>query len=270
MLATYHNHSNFSDGKASIAEIVAAAERMGIGEVGVSDHFVVHPKGEQPSWSMPARRLNEYVAALQSLRSNAGSAIRVGLEVDWFPGHADAIRRAIAAAPLDYVIGSVHYVGEFTVDGHPDRLARLTQDEQNEIHAEYWRRVHSLAQSRLFDIVAHIDLTKKFGYRPTIDLSGPIAEALDAIAESRMVVELNTSGWHKPCADAYPSLEILRQCWGRGIAVTLSADAHQPDHLLRDFERGAERLAAAGYDAIARFAQRQIRLEPLHEAVPAT
>jgi hypothetical protein len=51
--------------------------------------------------------------------------------------------------------------------------------------------------------------------------------------------------------------------------VTISADAHHPDHLLRDFTRAADLLAEAGYDEVARFAAREIRFEPLSEAAPA-
>ncbi len=90
-----------------------------------------------------------------------------------------------------------------------------------------------------------------------------IDAALDAIADADLVVELNTAGWHKPIRDAYPDEGLLRRCHRRAIPVTLSADAHQPDHLLRDFDRGAERLRAAGYDRIARFRERERRFVEL-------
>ena len=96
-----------------------------------------------------------------------------------------------------------------------------------------------------------------------------IAEALDAIAAAGMVVELNTAGWLRPCADAYPSLEILQACRTRGIDVTLSSDAHHPDFLTKDFERGAERLREAGFERIARFRNRERWFEPLPAAVGA-
>ena len=97
-------------------------------------------------------------------------------------------------------------------------------------------------------IVAHIDLPKKFGFYANCDLRKEIGEALDAIAaaSNKPVVELNTAGWHKPCADGYPTLEILRECRRREIPVTISADAHQSEHLLRDFDKAAARLAEAG------------------------
>ena len=67
-------------------------------------------------------------------------------------------------------------------------------------------------------------------------MSENIAENTEATAASAPVVEVNTSGWHKPCEDAYPSADIVRECKQRGIPMTINADAHLPEHLLRDFD----------------------------------
>jgi len=290
MLATYHNHSTWSDGKASITEILASARSQGIDEVGISDHWVLHPRGTQFKWAMATNALPDYVSAIRSLRDNArlgdSPRIRLGLEVDWHPGNAQRLHDVLDQYPFDYIIGSVHQIEiprdkdhvdpapvEFMIDGSASAWEKLSQDQINLMHRQYWLNVKSLAHSGVFDIVAHIDLPKKFAFYPTVDLSCEIGDALDAIAAAKtptgcqLVVELNTAGWHKPCADAYPTLEILRECRRRDIPTTINADAHHPDHLLRDFDRAAERLAAAGYTQIARFSQRQFRLEPLGEAV---
>lgn len=276
MLATYHNHSTWSDGKASIAAIIDAAAAMGIGDLGISDHWVLHPAGEQKSWAMPTGRLHAYVQELAAHRdeldrkkppSGGGMTLRIGLEADWHPGRAVPLHQALDPLPFDYVLGSIHEVGGFAIDMSPAAWSRLTQEQRDEIHRQYWINMVGLAESGAFDIVSHIDLPKKFAFHPSIDLTREIHAALDAIAAARLVVEVNTSGWHKPCADAYPSIEILRECRRRDIPMTINADAHLPEHLLRDFRKAADRLAAAGYGEVARFAGRQARMEPLDEAV---
>lgn len=77
-LATYHNHTRYSDGKATIAEMVAAAEEAGIDELGISDHLTlaVRWKGDiylstagELTPTGPPRRLAQ---ALYSGRSIAG------------------------------------------------------------------------------------------------------------------------------------------------------------------------------------------------------
>lgn len=278
MLATYHNHSIYSDGKEAPSQIAETAMRFGIDELGLSDHFVLHPLGNPPDWAMMPEALEAYINELLQLREymkeRNGPMIRIGLEVDWFPGHAGPLRELLDPLPLDYVIGSVHFTGNFTIDGSAARWATLSDDERNDIHLEYWRRMKSLAESSVFDIVAHIDLTKKFGFYPThaveSEVNDLIDDALDAIAAQKsLVVEVNTAGWYKPCADAYPSEAIVAKCKARNIPMTISADAHRSDHLLRDFDKAAERLRAAGYTEIARFANRQMRIEPLADAIPS-
>lgn len=271
MLATYHTHTRWSDGKATAAQLLEAARTMRIDELGFSDHFVLHPGGAAMKWAMPTDALPDYVSDIRHLaartREHGGPTIRLGLEVDWFPGHEAALRAALDPYPFDYIIGSVHDVDGMLVDMSAAAWEKLDASQRNRVHRQYWINMRSLAESGLFDIAAHLDLTKKFGCLPTIDLSKERHTALDAIADAGLVVELNTAGWHKPCDDAYPRLDILRECHDRGIPVTLSSDAHQPDHLLRDFARGAQRLMEAGYAEVARFAGRTRTFEPIESAI---
>jgi histidinol-phosphatase (PHP family) len=271
MLASYHNHTTWSDGKGTVSQLVESARTLGLGEVGISDHFTLHPTDPSVSWAMPADRVSDYadevIAATEQARAAGGPVVRLGLEADWFAATEPAIRKALAALPLDYVIGSVHYNGEFTIDGFAETWERLSPDERDEMHRAYWRQIPPMAASGLFDIAGHVDLPKKFGFLPECDVQPLVADALDAIADAGMVVEINTNGWHCPCREPYPSAAILEQCRRRDIAVTLSADAHDPTHLLRDFPAAARMLRDAGYDQVARFAERQVRFEPLNSAV---
>ena len=252
MLTSYHNHTTWSDGKGSVAELVAGARDLGLDEVGISDHLTLHPSGQAISWSMPPDQVGAYVGELLAVaeqsRDAGGPVVRVGLEVDWFASSERAIRRALADLPLDYIIGSVHFNGDFAIDGVASAWERLSPDERDLMHRAYWRQIPAMATSGLFDIAAHLDLPKKFDFHPQGDVDPLIGEALDAIAAARMVVELNPNGWHCPCREPYPSAAILEQCRRRDIAVTLSADAHQPTHLLRDFPAAARMLRDAGYE----------------------
>ncbi|MHC4709531.1 MAG: histidinol-phosphatase HisJ family protein [Planctomycetota bacterium] len=271
MLASYHNHTTWSDGKGSVAQFVESAQELGLGEVGISDHFTLHPTDPSVSWAMPPDQVGVYVrdllATAEQRRTAGGPVVRLGLEADWFASTEPALRQALADLPLDYVIGSVHYNGDFAIDGFAATWERLSPDERDEMHRAYWRQIPPMAASGLFDIAGHLDLPKKFGFHPQFDAGPLIGEALDAIAEARMVVEINTNGWHCPCREPYPSAAILERCRRRDIAVTLSADAHDPTHLLRDFPAAARMLRDAGYDQVARFADRQVRFEPLDSAV---
>jgi len=271
-IASYHNHSTWSDGSADVVEILATASELGLDEVGISDHLVLAPSGEPPPWSLPPERLPEYARDICRHQGRAGPRLRLGLEVDWFPGHGGAIERALAGYPWDFLIGSVHHLGRLHVDTSSAYWSELSPRAQEQRHREYWDCLRGLATSGLFDIVGHLDLTKKFGHRPRCDLSAIIARTLDAIADNGLVVELNTAGWTMPCAEAYPSRELLLACREREIPVMLAADAHHPGHLARHFGRAAQLLAELGFTELACFEGRRrgaVSLRPVRAALGA-
>ncbi|MHC4910341.1 MAG: histidinol-phosphatase HisJ family protein [Planctomycetota bacterium] len=263
MWATYHNHTSWSDGRPSVAELIAGAHALGAVEVGISDHFCRHRDGRIPRWAMPPNGLGDYIREIRAAADGAPLPVRVGVEIDWFDGHAGMIGEALAPHGFDYVIGSVHEVDGFEIDATPRTWDALSEDQRNEVHRRYWLASRDLARSGLADIMAHLDLAKKFGHRATIDLQAEIGAALDAIAEAELVVEVNTAGWHKPVREAYPDPSIIRRCVDRGIRMTISADAHQAGHLLRDFDRAEQLLRDAGCTEIARFRGREVEMVAL-------
>jgi histidinol-phosphatase (PHP family) len=281
MLTGYHNHSLHSDGRAAPETMLAEAARLGMGELGISDHLVLDPHGEPPFWSMEPQRLAHYLDSLDALRSRAGGPrLRIGIELDWLPGRQGAIAEALDDARYDYAIGSVHQVMGLHVDSAPERLQRLGPEAMGRLHEHYWSLVREMAASGLFDIAAHLDLPKKLHPRPSAGLqrgdradglaaahhraptpqvgdAPNLGEALDAIAAAGMTVELNTAGWDMPCRECYPSPAILAACHDRGIPVTIGADAHSPVHLLRHYDLALRLLQRIGYTELMRFEARR-------------
>lgn len=266
MTATYHTHTRWSDGEASTSVMAAEAERLGLEELGFSDHLALHPSGETPVWALPPEGLPGYVREVRGLETRSVE-ILLGLEVDWFPGRASVISETLAPLGLDYTIGSVHYADSDPesepVDGGPGFWKGMSPAEAEAVYRRYWDRVREMAESRIFSVAGHLDLPKKHGPRPLPDMSGPIGRALDAVSAAGMAVELNTSGWHRPCEECYPSEAILRRCRERDIPVVLSSDAHRPDELVRDFDIAAALLRSVGYDRVVRPGRDGLRPAPL-------
>jgi histidinol-phosphatase (PHP family) len=262
---SYHVHSRWSDGTSDIPALLAAAREAGIDEIGISDHYTLAPDGAVVSWSMPLDRLGEYLAEIREAAAALGErpVVRYGVEADYFPGQEEALREVLAAHPLDYVIGSVHYVDGFPVDETHPLWAALSDTEREQVFRGYWDRIAGLARSGLYDFVGHLDLTKKFGFRPTTDLSREIGAALDAIAASGMAVEINTAGWHTLAREAYPEPALLHACRARDIPILINADAHAPQFLTRDFDRAVALARDAGYTHVVRFADRRQTPHPL-------
>jgi histidinol-phosphatase (PHP family) len=172
-----------------------------------------------------------------------------GLEADFFPETIDQLRELTAAHKLDYIIGSVHFVDRFPIDENSENWDSLDENDRNDVIRCYWSRVAGMAKTGFFSFAGHLDLYKKFGHRPTVDISTDIAHALDAIAEAEMAVEISTAGLHKRAEEIYPSADILRECRRRKIPVLITADAHRADDLTRDYDKAKELMKIVGYDS---------------------
>lgn len=243
-LSSYHVHSSWSDGSDSIPILAAAAHWHNLAEIGFSDHLVLAPPNPGPvSWSIRPESLPRYVEEVCAVQETCPVPVRLGLEVDFFPGQAEIVRDLLAPYSFDYLIGSVHFVDGFPVDESSEHWEALTQAEINEIHRKYWQRVAAMAATGTFQLAGHLDIPKKFTFLPSEDMSGEIAAALDSIAAAGMMVELNTSGWGKPCHEAYPSEGILREAIKRNISIVVTADAHRKADLTQYYDRAFDLLA---------------------------
>lgn len=263
-LTSYHTHTTWSDGNDSLEAYLKAAHEEGLQELGISDHYVLCPDQQPVNWAMPSDALDSYVQQLIAVQHNYPDLlVRCGVEVDFFPENVSAMKTRLAPYPFDYIIGSIHYVHGFPVDENAVNWERLTVDERNDVWREYWRLQQLLAESGLCDIIAHLDLPKKFGFLPTIDLSEEIATALDAIAKTGLTIELNTAGWHKPVHEQYPSETILRQAQQRGIPLTITADAHIAAHLTQSFSTARSLALNCGFQQVVGYQQRKTFAIPL-------
>ena len=243
---SYHNHSILSDGESTPEEMCRAAKKAGLKEFGLSDHYVIHP---DPSlmpvdWSIDITAVDAYIARLLALKNELdddGFTIRMGLEVDFFFENADEVLKELEKYPLDYLIGSVHYAGTFPVDHSSAPWEVISDEEKHTICMEYWQKMKGAAQCGRFRFLGHLDLPKKFALLkdPSIYYT-QAREVLDICAETGTGIELNTSGWYKPCAEQYPSFDILREAARRRVPVVINPDAHHQDHVDRGFAQAAQ------------------------------
>jgi histidinol-phosphatase (PHP family) len=264
LLTSYHNHTIWSDGASSFAEMVESARRAGLDELGIADHFALAPEGVPRGWSLQQDFLGEYVSRIHGAAGKPGRpVIRLGLEVDYFPETIEAVRRLLAPYPFDFLICSVHFADGFPVDLDPRPWNDMSEDSRNGIWRSYWQNLRAAVQTKAFDFVAHFDLPKKFGSFPTVDLTGEALAVLDAMAAADMAMELNTAGWDKPVQEAYPSLFYLKEACRRKIPLVINADAHRAEDVVNHFDRARTLAAEAGYTELVCFRGRQRFAHPL-------
>ncbi len=116
---------------------------------------------------------------------------------------------------------------------------------------DYLELVGEAAESGLFTILGHLDLVKKFGYRPSRTLDVELDRVVERIAQAGVLIEINTAGLHRPAQEAYPSPDILRRLCAAGVAITFGSDAHRPEEVGRDFAHAVDLARAAGYEEFA-------------------
>ena len=252
MPADYHTHTPLcmhAEGKPEA--FIDAAIAAGVTEYGISDHA---PVGKEffDDWRMLDSQLPEYLDWLERAKAHAGDKIpvRVGLECDWLPDCEGWITDLRSRHSWDYLIGSVHYINDgsnWNFDNPKWVGSKWAEADIEQVWTQYWQSYIDMADSGLFDILAHPDLIKKFGYRPDGDLNRFYEPVIDAIAASGAIIELNTAGWHKPCAEQYPHSDFLELARDGGIDLIFSSDAHHPAEVARDFTKASAVAKAAGY-----------------------
>ena len=223
MLTDYHVHLR-PDEAGTTAERFFTAENVdryreaaserGIEELGVAEH--IHRFVQSLDiWDHPWYRywarddLDEYCDFVR------GQGLKLGIEADYLVGREDRVANVLDGRPWDYVVGSVHFMGDDAMDfhGEPDWRAWdiWRGGDPEKVWTRYFETLGEAARTGMFDIMAHPDLVKVFGDRvpvPDGDLRRFYERAMDGIAESDVAIEVSTAGLRKPVAEIYPAARL--------------------------------------------------------------
>jgi histidinol-phosphatase (PHP family) len=239
----------------TVAQMVGAAVFKGLSGVVMTEHLPL-PDDIDPSrhLSMPADDLATYVDEVHSMAERVkGLQVITGAEVDWLPGREEysaGMRRDAEALGIEVFLGSVHFIGDWAFDS-PHDLAEWDRRDVGEVWEQYFSLWCDAASSGLFDVMAHPDLVKKFGHRPSFDTSDLYAEAARCAAQSGVMIEVSSAGLRKPVGEIYPGPELLSAFRAAGVEATAASDAHAPDEIGLGIEDSYAALHEAGYRQVA-------------------
>jgi histidinol-phosphatase (PHP family) len=275
MLTDYHVHlrPDEEDTPASRYFTPANAERYreaaserGIEELGASEH--VHRFVQSLDvWAHPWWRHNasdDLDAYCEFVREETD--LRLGIEADFVPGREDRMATLLDAREWDYVVGSVHFLGDAAVDMRGSDWDIWQSTDPQKVWRRYFETLGEAARTGMFDILAHPDLVKVWGEGaplPEGDLRRFYDLAMDGIAESDVAIEVSTAGLRKPVGEVYPNRAFLEMCLEAGRPVALSSDAHVPEDLGHGYEPTLEWLSEVGVSELAVFERRSRRLEQM-------
>lgn len=287
----YHLHlwpHGERDRQPTVEELAAycdKAQQHGITEIAVTEHlfrFVQADATLKGVWdddgqASPALKaqadeywrehnhadLDVYVEAALAAKA-AGLPIVLGLEVDHYAGRMDKVQALLDGYPFDVLLGSVHWIGAWLFDVIESSVAQAEWDRRGIDQAwdAYAEAIEELAASGAIDVLAHPDLCKVAGKRPTTpdEFHDRIAEAA---AKSGIAAEVSSAGWRKPCNEAYPAPPLLAKFRRRDVPVTTASDAHGLSGVAFRSEDLRVLLADAGYTELVAFDRRRPRAVPL-------
>lgn len=125
-------------------------------------------------------------------------------------------------------------------------------------YEHYIGLLHQTARSGLFDIIAHCELVKIHGFRPTRDIRPKWESLIKCFHENGLATEINTSGLRKPMGEMYPSEEILKLIKKYHILNMFGSDAHRTQDVGRDFDRAVQIAVKHGINSVAQFETRKL------------
>lgn len=257
--ADYHTHTPLCrHAEGNPVDYAKRAIEIGLDEIGFSDHSPMNKDGFD-EWRMLKSEFPIYLQSIQDAKKELPNIpIKLGLEVDYFEDGHEWIEELSQMADYDYLIGSVHYIAPgFDID-NPKWIGRWSGvAEIDDIWEAYWRIYTSCIKSGFFDILAHPDLPKKFGHRPSGSLKRFYSPAIEAAKEVDVCIEINTAGWRKDCNEQYPEKEFLEMMLEAEIPLSINSDAHSPIDVGMDFEKAAKLAYEIGYNKTVRFNKRQ-------------
>jgi len=253
----YHMHSKFSsDGDSSPAAMCRQAIKLGIREIGFSEHWDMGPYEAKPRFL----KVESWFEEIERLRSRyAGKlVIRAGLEVSEPHHHPRETAEVLSRGAFDYVFGSVHFVGpHFMFDE-----SYFRNHKPDEVYRSYFMEVEEMLLSADIDIVAHLDIPVRtakpiFGFEPR-RYEESIRRILRRIVDRGLGLDINTAGLRKKANNLMPDPLILS--WYAemgGKRVTLGSDAHTSKQVGLHLDQAVVAIRAAGISTITRFDHRQ-------------
>lgn len=269
LLTDYHTHTPLCrHAEGSPSDYVAAAQAAGLAEIGFSDH---NPMPEAfDDWRMDWSEFPRYLEMVEEAREKAGGfPVRLALECDYLEGREDWLEKTQYLAPWDYLIGSVHYIAPGWDVDNPRHLSRWReQGAVAEIWTLYWRLYEKCVRSGFFEIAAHPDLAKKFGFRPEGDLRPYYEPVIQALVDTGVVMEVSTAGLRKDVGEIYPAREMVKMAFEAGVDLVINSDAHAPGEVGADFAQALEWVRSVGYRETVRFEGRRRTRVPLPEQWP--
>ncbi len=253
MLANYHTHTTFCDGKNTPEEVILSAIEKGFSAIGFSGH------GYTP-YDLRYCMLDAeaFKKAIPPLKEKYKDKIQVymGTEEDAFS--------PVNRSDYEYMIGSCHYFQKdgrfYPIDsgyGYFKKCLDLFDNDPIRLADAYYSAFVPYILRRKPDIIGHFDLITKFDEKDTdMFLRNPEYEALaerytKEALKADCIFEVNTGAISRGYRQTpYPSAQLLHVLRREGGKVMLSSDSHAADTIDCAFAETRKLLKDIGFQYV--------------------
>lgn len=197
----FHNHTTASDGRATLEEMVHAAQELGFEYLGIADHS----KASFQASGLDEERLARQVEAIRELNASGEFSCHVfaGSEVDILKdGRLDFDNTTLGT--LDYVVASVHNAFGLDEDAMTRRIIKAIEHDKVTILGHLTGRL----------------LLRREPYAVNV------GKVIDAAIANDTMIELNANPWRLDM-----DWRHWRQAADKGLRCAINPDAHDTDSL---------------------------------------
>jgi histidinol-phosphatase (PHP family) len=263
----YHLHNQYSpDGRGGTEEVCRTAAALGFDEICFTNHAETldADKGDWILDLVEARQRFELLQhEIERLQPEYPELrILLGGELEYRPEWVENLDALVDSVDFDLIIGAVHVVRGEQISGGFSVGSYFKDRDVLDAYGGYFEAVEEALDWGNFDVLAHIDLVKRFGvkYYGPFDVEpfeSQIRSILEKLVSKGLGLEVNTSGVVQAPSEPYPGLGIMKLAQEAHVAtVTIGTDSHVPASFDQGWEEGEALLQRAGFTEITLFSHR--------------
>ena len=244
-LYNFHSHTQFCDGRASMEMFAREVVAQGFSHYGFSPHSPIPVESPCNMLKVDVSVYLDEVTRIKKEFGNDKTTFYASMEIDYLGKDWGPAIEYFQNLPLDYRIGSVHFIpcqtGEMIdIDGSHEnfdkKMERYFAGDIRYVVETFYNQSIEMVNGGGFDLIGHFD---KIGnnashYCPNIEeeswYQALVSELIEAIITQKLTIEINTKAWDKHNR-FFPHSRYWKLLLNAQVPIIINSDAHYP-HLI--------------------------------------
>ena len=251
-----HLHSTHScDAKSTIDEMCQTAVEGGLEVICFTEHIDWNPQDE----GLNFYRYEAHTRDIRKAQEKFGGQLQVLQGIEFSEPHVYPKEfEKLVNHGFDFVLGSIHYLGEFWVGGK-EMVDTWTVDQ---VYERYYQEVLKAVNFGGFDSLAHIDFPKRY-LATKIEPAGLLEQIVQEMVKKRIALELNSSAIRRGYPELHPSDSICElYVKNGGSRVTTGSDSHRREQIGSNFDLIDEKIRYYKLQPVYFEKRRAVAIEP--------